>query len=206
MNDTTDNSTRLNQFAGFLANNPDAVKNIAMIADMIKDYAQQIVVHDLRDALNDDKDMKNLICKEKEEGKTNIHQWFDRKTSLIYDITNPHFGHFGLNTFYNADSVKWEISMMGRRKGDANRYIKALKEKEPAMYENTPIRKNTLEGIMNYVKSKKFTGKYDFNIKDDTGAVNTVFINVDIIGDKKKDVKELTNILKDIITKMHVHD
>ena len=201
MNDTTDNSTRLNQFAGFLANNPDAVKNIAMIANMMKDYANQIVLHDLRDALNGDKKMKHLI--HEEEGYTNVHEWVHGKTSLVHDITNPHFGHFAINTFYNADSTKWEINMIARPVGVARRYIKALKEKEPYTYEETPVHRNKHEEIMKYVKTKKFNCKYDFDINTKD---KSVFIKVDIIGKEKKDIEGLTNILKDIITKMRLHD
>ncbi len=201
MNDTTDNFTRLNQFAGFLANNPDAVKNIAMIADMMKDYANQIVLHDLRDALNGDKDMEYLIYDK--EGHTNVHEWIHGKTSLVHDITNPHFGHFAINTFYNAESTKWEINMIARPVDVARRYIKALKEKEPNIYKKTPVRRNTHEKIMEYIKTKKFVGKYDFKIKYNIAyKVYTVFINIDITSDRAKDIEGLTNILKDIITKM----
>ena len=201
MNDTTDNSARLNQFAGFLANNPDAVKNIAMIADMMKGYANQIIVHDLRDALNIDRDMEYLICDK--EGHTNVHEWVHGKTSLVHDITNPHFGHFAINTFYNADSTKWEINMIARPVDVARRYIKALKEKEPYTYEETPVRRNKHEEIMKYVKTKKFNCKYDFDINTKD---KSVFIDVDIIGKEKKDVEELKKILKDMITNLRLHD
>ena len=203
MNDTTDNSTRLNQFAGFLANNPDAVKNISMIADMMKAYANQIVLYDLRDALNSEKGMDALICKDKDEGQTNVHQWVWNKGTLVHDITNPHLGHFAINTFYNANSTKWEINMMARQVAVAKRYIKALKEKEPNSYKNTFASKNIHEKIMEYVKTKKFSGKYAFNINTKDSHV---FIDVDIIGKEKNDIEELKKILKDMITNLRLHD
>ena len=198
MNDTEDNSTRLNQFAGFLANNPDAVKNIAMIADMIKDYANQIVLHDLRDALNSDKDMKYLICEE--VGYTNIYQRIYNRTSLIHEVINEEFGNFHLDISYDENSVQWKVYMNSRKESDARYHINKLREKDPQKYKNTPTIKRTLEDIMKHAKDKHVRYRHNFEKKPDN--VNMVMA-INIIGNKEKDVKKLKNILKDIITKMH---
>ena len=198
MNDTKDNSIMLNQLTRFLANNPKAIENILDIMDMIKNYANYLIIHDLRDALNNDEVLKKLIRQEKDINKKNICQRFWKKYTLVHDITNAEFGHFCLDIFYNESLMKWQINMKGRPPKHAKGYIEALKEKDPQKYKKTRICKHKPKDIKDYANSKEVPHISDF--REDA---NNLIMNIDITYNKAKDVKELKKILKDIITKIY---
>ena len=196
MNDTTKNIERDILFEKFLREDKGRINLIIDMQDRLIEHTNQLITSNLKKALSQDKNDKNIISEE--AGEKQIHQWIDKNVVLVYEITKPRFGHIWISISFNRNFLQWQIEMGSRVNSTSANYINKLEINFPGKYSDTPAKQVNIDKIEKYLIEIEAIEKDDF-IRDKNQCI---YKRIDIVGDTKRDIKILQDIMQNIFTRL----
>ena len=179
------------KFEKFLQGDKERSAQIVFLMNQLIKYGE-VIIDGVKDSLN------NIY--KKENIKRDIYI-YDGLYIIGHEISISYIGHLAIETFLNLSSGKWQINLKGRNTTKIKAMVNKLSMKNEPGYQK--IIENEEKGehfnihkIWDYADRQRV-----FSVKPEMSG-NNVYIVMDVIGNKEKDVELLAGILKEMINKL----